>query len=131
MKYNYWPLSLLQFMIGITAVVGGFGLITSPDGSLMGLSIGWLDDSPFDSYLVLGLILFIVIGLGNILSGYIAYKKHPFSGEMAITLGAFLMTWILVQMVMIPFLWLQPLYFFFGLIQFGLGVSAYHTSGNQ
>jgi hypothetical protein len=47
--------------------------------------------------------------------------RHRRAGEVSIAAGALLLGWITGQVLMIPFSWLQPLYFGFGLIVIALG----------
>src|SRR5689334_14540527 len=42
----------LLFLNGIGAVYGGTMLIVDPSGARIGLSLAWLDQSPFESYLI-------------------------------------------------------------------------------
>ena len=55
-------LFLLAFL-GLGAIGGGGALIISPSGELMSMPLSLLDKSPFDSYLIPGIILFFVLGL--------------------------------------------------------------------
>jgi hypothetical protein len=117
MKFKYFYLVILQFFIGAGAVTGGIGLVTATSGQNLGLAAEWLEGSPFESYLIPGLVLLFVIGVGNIFAGVLTFKRKPLAGETAMILGTFLMFWIAVQVTIIPFHWLQPLYFFLGLTQ--------------
>ena len=44
---------------GLSGLVGGFGLIMDPTGSNLSIPVEWLDGSPFASYFIPGLILFL------------------------------------------------------------------------
>jgi hypothetical protein len=49
-----------HLFLGISATAGGGLLLLKPDGSLLGMDPGWLNHSPFNTYLIPGLILFPV-----------------------------------------------------------------------
>jgi len=53
----------LHFLLSLNALVGGGALILDPQGALMELDPNWLQHTPFKTYLVPGLILFIFNGL--------------------------------------------------------------------
>jgi len=55
--------SLLLLFNGIGAIYGGWNLITHPDGSSFQMSLEYLKYSPFDDYLISGIILFIANGV--------------------------------------------------------------------
>ena len=67
MKGVYRLLFILHLFVGIGAVSGGLAAITNPTEPL-GASVELLKNSPFKDYLIPGIILFTVIGLGNIIS---------------------------------------------------------------
>ncbi|MCH6232851.1 hypothetical protein [Cognataquiflexum rubidum] len=56
-------LLVLHLFLGLGALSGGGMLVLQPDGSLLGMEPGWLAQSPFSSYLIPGLLLFIFSGL--------------------------------------------------------------------
>lgn len=56
----------LQVFIGLGGVSGGFGLVTEPSGANLGFHVDLLSKSPFSDYLIPGLILLIIIGLGSL-----------------------------------------------------------------
>ncbi len=124
-------LAILQLFIGIGAIAGGLGLVIDSTGATVGLNPDWLARSLFNSYLVPGFILFIIIGIGHIFSGILTLKNYNKSGILAAFLGFFLMLWIVAQMVIIPFYWLQLLYFVFGFTEVLLGVAVFLSRFTQ
>ena len=56
-------LVILHIILGLGAFAGGGMLILKPDGSWIGMQRGWLNDTPFDTYFLPGLILFTLNGL--------------------------------------------------------------------
>ncbi len=70
-------LFLLAFL-GLSAIGGGGALIISPSGKLLGgLPLSLLQNSPFDNFLIPGIILFVVLGLFPTLLIFALLKKIP------------------------------------------------------
>lgn len=68
-------LSLLAFL-GLSAIGGGGALIISPSGKLLGgLPLSILERSPFNDFLVPGIILFVVLGIIPSLLVFALLKK--------------------------------------------------------
>jgi hypothetical protein len=92
-------LVFLHFFVGIGALFGGGGAILNPINP-MGISIDVLENSPFSSFLIPGIILFLVIGLGNLFAGAVLYKNYDYSLYISHFMGIVLAGWIVVQCVM-------------------------------
>jgi hypothetical protein len=113
----------LQVFIGFGGVAGGFGLASEPSGANLGFEVDLLSKSPFSDYLIPGLILLVVNGLGSLAGGVLSFLRNRYAGEIAAVLGAFLMIWIVVQVWWIGLtIWLQPLFFCFGAVELVLGL---------
>ena len=113
---------ILQFFIALGAIGAGIMMILKPDGSMMHMPLSMLKGSPFGDFLVPGLILFIVNGLGSVFAGVLSFRKSKVAAFAGIFFGMGLMIWIFVQVNMIGGgHWLQYLYFFLGLIEILLG----------
>lgn len=111
----------LHFFIGVGALFGGLAGITNPHDPL-GIPVDLLEGSPFNSYLIPSLILFFVIGLGNIVSGVTAVKNSKYQGYISSVFFWALMIWIVVQCIIISTVdFLHVLYFTLGLIGAVLG----------
>jgi hypothetical protein len=116
-------LGALQVFVGITAILGGFGLVSDPSGAGMEVSLTLLENSIFPNYLIPGLVLLIFIGVGNALGGIATFSRHRNFGKMAILLGAFLVIYILIEIGIVGLLNLsQPLYLILGLAEIALGL---------
>jgi hypothetical protein len=88
-----------------------------------------LAGSPFPHYLIPGLVLLSVNGVGSLIGGILTFRSSPHYPLMAISLGAFLMAWIVMQVWWIGLLhWMQPLYFGFGAAEGILGFLARRRS---
>ena len=109
----------LCLFTGLTAVGGGLALITSPP-RLQGPPSELLEHSPFDNYLIPGLLLFLVIGLGNLAAAALEARRIRGSEVAVLVAGAALTTWVVTQLVMIRTVsWLQLVYFLIGTVTFG------------
>ena len=101
---------LLLFQ-SITAIAGGWGLVSNPSGSNLGFSVTMLENSPFTDFLIPGLFLLVVLGIGPavIFYGLIKkpkfrlaeminiYKNYHWSWTFSYYLGIVLVLWIDIQ----------------------------------
>lgn len=115
-------IAFLHFFIGVGALFGGLAAMLQPNGPL-GISTDVLEGSPFENFLIPGLILFGFIGLGNVLSGMIVWRGSKLTGVISGFFGCGLMIWIFVQCwIMGDVVALHVLYFVLGMIQAGFGM---------
>lgn len=112
---------ILHFFVGIGAMAGGAAALLNPEAP-MGLNAAeTLQNSPFNNFLIPGLLLFGVIGVGNLFAGFMLLKKNKFEYYISGILGGGLMVWIVVQCIMIrAVVALHVIYFLIGVIQAGL-----------
>jgi hypothetical protein len=94
-------LAALCLLVGAAAIAGGIGLIASPDGSAMRLPLALLEPSPFDSFLIPGLILLVVIGFGSTIAGALVLRDTRRADAVAVLAGMSLLLWITAQMAML------------------------------
>lgn len=105
-----------HFFIALGALFGGAAAIFDPYQPL-GVPLELLEGSPFRNYLIPGIILFTVIGLGNLFSALTALKKNEQQGYISSVFSWALMIWIVVQCIMINAVdFLHILYFILGLL---------------
>lgn len=124
-------LILLHGFLGIGAVGGGAVLIIDPSGELIRMPITILESSPFNSFLVPGIILFAVLGVFPlIIAVALATKwqwkaanrlnfftdKH-WSWTFSLYIGFALISWIAIQLFYIKeAVLIHIVYIFLGLI---------------
>lgn len=117
MKKVYRLLFTLHLFVGIGAIFGGLAAITNPNRPL-GISVEVLKNSPFSNYLIPGIILFTIIGLGNVISALFFHFKSRFQGYISSVFSWALVIWIIVQCIMLnDVVFLHILFFTIGLIQ--------------
>jgi hypothetical protein len=110
-------LFFLHAFVGLGAISGGLAAILNPQEPL-GVSTELLSNSPFNNYLIPGIILFTIIGLGNIISAVTIHFKSRFQGYISSVFSWALVIWIIVQCIMISTIhFLHILYFFIGVIE--------------
>lgn len=116
-------LGILQILIGIGAVPVGLMFMADPSGGSLGFPLEWVADTPFRTYLVPGIFLFGVNGIGSLTGAFLTFRRHRLADVAAMGLGAFLMAWIVVQAVTLgpPPHWIQILYFLLGAVELLLG----------
>jgi hypothetical protein len=116
-------LGVLQVLIGIGAIPAGLLLVIDPSGEMMSMPLDMLAGSPFPNFLVPGIFLMAVNGIGSIIGAVLTFRRHRLAGLVAMGLGAFLVTWIIIQVWVVkpPIHWLQAVYFVLGLVEIALG----------
>ena len=122
MRKVYRILFALHLFVGIGAMVGGLAAIINPQ-SPMGMPVEVLKNSPFSNFLIPGVILFTIIGLGNVISALMFRFKLKFQGYISSIFSWALVIWIVVQCIMInEVAFLHILFFIIGLIQASLSM---------
>jgi len=90
--------TVLAGFVGVTAVLGGVELVT---GYPVQQPVEWLAGTPFDSYLVPGLLLAALVGGSAVLAFIAAIRSDPRWPRSAIVAGVVLCGWIMAEMVML------------------------------
>lgn len=122
-KKWYIILGVVQMFVGIPALVYGLFFILEPDGSRVGMGIEALSRSPFNSYLIPGIILFLINGAGNIASAVLSFRRSFLTGYAGVLFGGALVIWIAVQILMIGYVpGLQLPIFVIGSVEIVLGL---------
>lgn len=122
MKKIYYSLFVLHVFVGLGALFGGLAGMINPQNPL-GIPVEVLRYSPFSNFLIPAVILFVVIGLGNLFSAYMFRYKLGYQGYISGIAGCALVIWIAVQCIMMwDVAFLHILYFIIGLIQVALSI---------
>jgi hypothetical protein len=121
LRYNYILLAI-QILVAIAAIPAGILFLIDPTGHKNGISSAILANSPFIDFFIPGLILFLFIGMGSFSGTVITILRKEVSGFIGIVIGIILMVWIVLQVYWIGYSsFLQPLFFFLGLIEAVIG----------
>lgn len=116
-------LCILLLFLGLNALAGGAMLMLSPGGELLGMDRNWLLETPFSSYFLPGLLLFLFLGLFSVLGcigllwpGALSlperlnlFQDKHWAWSMSLYSGLIAIVWIIVQQGMTPYFWLQSL----------------------
>ncbi len=121
---------LLSFL-GLSAFGGGGALIISPSGKLLGgLPLSILENSPFDNFLIPGIILFSVLGVFPLFIVFALIKKPistfaerfnlfpemHWAWTFSIYVAFALIIWIQVETIFIQGVgWLQTFYMLYAI----------------
>jgi hypothetical protein len=117
MKIVYRLLFILHAFVGLGAMGGGMMAILNPQAP-GGMPTDALKNSPFSNYLIPGIILFTVIGLGNVISALVIYFRPRFHGYVSSIFSWALVIWIIVQCIMLnSVVYLHVIFFMIGLVE--------------
>ena len=115
-------ITLLAF-IGVSACLGGGLLIADPSGRYLALPTSLLSASPFNDYLIPGIVLFVLLGGGSFLTLAAVIRNVPGAPFLMVADGVCITTWIIVQIGMIETVLPQQMIIgFIGLLLVVLGV---------
>lgn len=110
-------LFILVYFVAFTALSSGLILVIKPDGSSLGLNPGMLNDTPFHTFLIPGLLLMCIVGGIFLFAILLSILRHSLTYRLTLVAGIVLMTWIVVQLMLIrSYTWLYGLYLVIGLL---------------
>ena len=104
-------------VLGLGALAGGAALVMQPDGSVMHFEVATLAGSPFVDYLVPGLVLGGLFGIGSLIVAAMGITRRRLAPFLAFAIGCGQMIWIVVQLAIIKEVsFLHPAFFGVGLV---------------
>ena len=115
---------LLLSVNGIGAIYGCFHLITDPSGSTLQMPLHYLELSPFQNYLVPGIILITVNGIFSFITLSVIFINSKVYPWFILTQGILLSGWIIVQTILLKMFY-APLHATFlgiGVVLIGCGL---------
>jgi hypothetical protein len=110
---NILATALLLFN-GFGALYGGGNLMLYPDGSGFGMPLSILTHTPFHTFLIPGIILFVANGLSSIVVCAALFFNLQHSSWLVMAQGAVLAGWIVIQVILIQ--GLSFLHILFGIV---------------
>ncbi len=106
----------LLAVLGLGALAGGFALVSRPDGSVMRFDVALLGGSPFADFLVPGLILGGLFGVGSFIVAAMGLRRSLLAPFFGFAIGVAQMIWISVELLIISEVsFLHPVCFGLGL----------------
>ncbi|HMS23088.1 MAG TPA: hypothetical protein PKA38_04995 [Candidatus Levybacteria bacterium] len=108
-------LSVFVFLVGVSAIVGGYGIIA---GNGLGMPRDFLKTSIFNSFFWPGIILFGVVGGTQIIASVMLWVNAGLKRELLAVAGFGLAIWIFVQLYIIESAHiLQVIYFTIAMVE--------------
>jgi hypothetical protein len=87
----------VELVVGLMAVPCGIGLMI--DG--LGIPRSELEGTPFDSFVIPGLLLSVVVGGSLLAAAWTVWRHHPLAPLASLAAGCVLLGWIVVETVLI------------------------------
>jgi len=114
---------ILLLFNAISALFGGWSLMSDPSGETMDIPLRFLEHSPFENFRVPGVILFITNGIFSLLFAVMIVLKFMNYSWLVIFQGFILIGWLIVQIIMIRDFYgpLHVLYFSVGILLISTG----------
>ncbi|MES2766509.1 MAG: hypothetical protein V4642_11600 [Bacteroidota bacterium] len=103
---------------GVSALAGGYGLMSDPTGMHVGIPLNYLSLTPFTDFFIPGLLLFCSLGVMSLLVASAAMRSSKYSPYYIVFQGGVCMIWIIAQMILVREL--HSLHLLYGLIAFVL-----------
>lgn len=91
----------LHAIIGIGAIVAGQAFVRDPSGGALGMSVDWLEGSPFPDFRIPGAFLAVVIGGTNFISTVMLRRYSWGSVTVSLGTGILLVAWVAIQTAII------------------------------
>ena len=92
----------LLALLAVGAFFGGWELMhPAADGSAMEMPLAYLQNSPFTSYFIPGVLLFTVFGVGSVVTVVAGLARHWTAPYLAFAIGIGQVIWITVELAMI------------------------------
>lgn len=106
---------VLLALVALNALAAGYSFISDPSGKGLGIATTYLKPSaPFRNYLIPGIILFGVIGVGSCVVAVLTIVRYRHYPLLLSLHGCVLMGWIAVQLTMVTNL--HPLHIIVGAV---------------
>ena len=100
-----YVLGSLLLLIALNAFAGGYYGMTG----VKDIPVEWLNRSPFNSYFIPSLFLFVVIGGSTLFAAIVVFKRKLLAKAASLTCSIVLFLWIAVQVMIIGYVsWMQP-----------------------
>lgn len=91
----------LLLLTAVNALIAGTLFIIDPSGEKMGMSVSYLAHSPFSTFLIPGITLFVVNGIMNIIAAIITIKRLKYFPLFILGQGLLLSAWIIIQVILV------------------------------
>jgi hypothetical protein len=117
---------ILLIFTGISAVGGGFLLISDPTGKSLQFpqeAAEALQNSVFGNFLIPGIALFLFIGVAAFIVAFLMIRKSSYYPSGLMYMGAALLIWLTIQVITVKmFSFLQLLYLVLAILFLSVGM---------
>jgi hypothetical protein len=118
MKFARNTAIVLLVFLGVTALAGSIPMILHPHGNSTTLPLSTLSNSPFRTYLVPGILLFLANGLLAFSAFWVLIRRLPHYALLTAFQGGVLLVWLAVECWLLEaVIWLH---YFYGVIALAL-----------
>ncbi|MGE0430807.1 MAG: hypothetical protein AB7K09_11815 [Planctomycetota bacterium] len=118
----------MLIVVGLMAAPAGAAFVADPGGGALGMTTALLAGSPFNDFMIPGLVLLLLHGGTGIVAGVASLNGWRHGGIATAVLGVAMVIWIAVQVAVVGFSWLQPVFATVGLVEIGMGVAAWKSA---
>ena len=94
-------LIFLASIVGVLATIIGFMMMAVPDGNMINVNVSILKTTSFKDFRLPGVILFLTVGLSNLLAVFYLFVNHKSKFNWSIFGGVILIIWIVTQFILI------------------------------
>jgi len=94
-------LIFLASIVGVLATIIGFMMMAVPDGNLINVNVSILKTTSFKDFRLPGVVLFLTVGLSNLLAVFYLFVNHKSKFNWSIIGGMLLIIWIVTQFILI------------------------------
>ena len=101
-------LAVVEVFVGVGALYGGLNLMVDAEG--FGLEASWLSGTPFPSYTIPGVFLFVVIGGGMLAAAATALIGSRWAALAAFCMGVALLAFLAVETAAIGYHGAEQIY---------------------
>jgi hypothetical protein len=109
-------------VVRVLTVLVAFGALSAAGGAVLaiaangaGVPLEFLENSPFSSYFIPGLILGVVVGGTQLAAAIALLARRGIALLLSAVAGFGMLIWVFVELAMMQqFSWLQAAYFFLG-----------------
>jgi peptidoglycan/LPS O-acetylase OafA/YrhL len=98
-----WGLIVLTAIQALGAIPAGIGLVSDPINNI-GMPISILEGSPFNDFLIPGLILLVVLGLFPLAVVYGLVRRRQWGWWLSLAVGAGVVIWIVTEVAVLGYL---------------------------
>lgn len=101
---------ILLIFLGISAFFGGIGMIMDPSGESMQMPLSLLNGTPFDNFLIPGIILLVCNGILSLLFAWMLIRRRRSYPLMVVAQGFILLIWLSTELIMNIEMYYPPLH---------------------